>query len=348
MRCMITTIAVLAIAGLIGASDCQAHNGGVLLQLRNGQIDVGADSEQTGMPPNFETNVFTSLLNSVTYAQDLPSYLSLSNPPEGTEALPKGTDIYWDFLPMTINGATSNLWYWDGQGTSIDSVQFEQVPQAGVTMSLYNIDDSQSATVTGTAELVPGALLGTTSTTDDRLRLHYHNYYLLDDGDGVLPTTVPEGAYLIAMRLRMAGATPSDPFFVLASTFPLASNSLESVEAAYAWVDANQHELILPGDYNYDGQVDLDDYAVWKEQFGSDLTNFAGGNLADGNSDGQVDLADYTVWRDHLMDPAVAPTMAAVPEPSTKPLLLMCLLIAGVLSGKRARHPAKPVGILKD
>ena len=51
----------------------------------------------------------------------------------------------------------------------------------------------------------------------------------------------------------------------------------------------------LAGDYDIDGDVDANDYAVWKNSFGSNLLL-----AADGNRDGVVDAADYAVWRDNL------------------------------------------------
>jgi hypothetical protein len=48
----------------------------------------------------------------------------------------------------------------------------------------------------------------------------------------------------------------------------------------------------LPGDYDHDGNVDNEDHAVWRAQFGS-TSAFD----ADGNRDGVVDAADYVVWR---------------------------------------------------
>jgi glucose/arabinose dehydrogenase len=51
----------------------------------------------------------------------------------------------------------------------------------------------------------------------------------------------------------------------------------------------------IAGDYDIDGDVDQDDYNVWRSSFGSTLLL-----AADGNGDGVVDAADYTVWRDNL------------------------------------------------
>ncbi|MEM9753958.1 MAG: peptidylprolyl isomerase [Planctomycetota bacterium] len=69
------------------------------------------------------------------------------------------------------------------------------------------------------------------------------------------------------------------------------------------------------GDYDFDGDVDLDDYAVWQSEFGNSLRIIDQPTdiemNADGNGDGVVDAADYTVWRDSFN----AASASAVPEP---------------------------------
>lgn len=52
---------------------------------------------------------------------------------------------------------------------------------------------------------------------------------------------------------------------------------------------------LLPGDYDLDNGVDVDDYQKWKATYGS-----SGDLMADGNRDGIVDAADYTIWRNAL------------------------------------------------
>ncbi|MEM8865695.1 MAG: hypothetical protein AAGF31_09160, partial [Planctomycetota bacterium] len=62
--------------------------------------------------------------------------------------------------------------------------------------------------------------------------------------------------------------------------------------------DAHLQAAVLPADFNGDGAVTIDDYAVWQTNFGQmgDPTNLTG----DANNDGVTDLTDYTVWRDTL------------------------------------------------
>lgn len=76
---------------------------------------------------------------------------------------------------------------------------------------------------------------------------------------------------------------------------------------------------IAAGDYNADGTVDLDDYALWRLKFGS-TTHLA----ADGNSNGRIDTGDYTIWRD-AYDHSVAG--AALPEPGAFALFAPLLLV---------------------
>src|SRR5262245_51789976 len=119
------------LANLIWPRSASAHNGGVVVQLKNNKIVVGSDTEQPGDLPDMTARVFSSLFRPDLYGQDIPSFLSLSAAPAGTDPLPPVTNVYWDYLPMTVNGVTSNLLYWNGQGTTVGSVNFGAVPQAG-------------------------------------------------------------------------------------------------------------------------------------------------------------------------------------------------------------------------
>jgi hypothetical protein len=93
----------------------------------------------------------------------------------------------------------------------------------------------------------------------------------------------------------------------------------------------------IPGDYDYDGDVDHDDYFGWKTTYGEFGDWYQ--HYADGNGDDSVDAADYTVWRNHLGTTANAGISAVsdVPEPHT---MLIAALALGSVSNRR-RLPAK-------
>ncbi len=83
----------------------------------------------------------------------------------------------------------------------------------------------------------------------------------------------------------------------------------------------------LPGDYDRDGNVDLDDYQVWRASYGA-----SGPSLpADGARSGRIDAADYTVWRDAY---ASASSAVSTPEPSS---MAACLAAAAATTAFRGR-----------
>jgi hypothetical protein len=80
-----------------------------------------------------------------------------------------------------------------------------------------------------------------------------------------------------------------------------------------------------PGDYNGDGNVDANDFAVWRSTFGS--TTDAS---ADGNRDGVVDSRDYVIWRKNVPTAGAATTTSrpvSVPEPAAMALVMTGLVV---------------------
>jgi hypothetical protein len=323
-------VVVTAVAAFSSSYRAFGHGGGILVQAQDSALVIGHDAED-GSGTTMGVRAFTSLMPS-TLAWDSPSFISFSTPPAGTQALPSLTDVDWDFLPMTAGGVTSNLLYWDGQGTSAADVEFGPVPQDDVTMTLYG-RNFEPATVDGAPEMVPGKTINQTLPAGSALRLHGHRFFVLDDGDGSEITAPPPGVYLLALQLRMQGFVASDPFYI---AFGTPGTSLAALDAAARpWMLDRVDTLIKQGDYDFDGDVDQGDYTAWRAQFGSSGPFPINGFYADGNRDGTVDAADYVVWRHNVTvsasgtsnlhpesTPATAGALASVPEPSSLILLL--------------------------
>jgi hypothetical protein len=91
-------------------------------------------------------------------------------------------------------------------------------------------------------------------------------------------------------------------------------------------------EYFNGGDFNGDGVVSGADLAVWKSSMGVN----AGG---DADGDGDTDGADYLVWQQNLgsgvayNSPNAAVSIAAIPEPTSLSLLVVC----GMLASTRIR-----------
>jgi hypothetical protein len=98
----------------------------------------------------------------------------------------------------------------------------------------------------------------------------------------------------------------------------------------------------LPGDYDYDGNVDAADYDMWKNSFGTTVP--VAGLWADGNKDSVVNAADYTIWRNYLSAVGAAASTSQVPEPATARLWLLAAitLASSAPTGAWRIRPSSP------
>ncbi len=170
---------------------------------------------------------------------------------------------------------------------------------------LDSISDNFIEGINDTAEFV-GHL-----TADQNLQL-----LSVDVTDFVRGHADDQVTFLIAREVRFDGEDVGDQL----SYLRFASKERAGDLGPKLWLDLR--DLALPGDYDNDGVVGLEDYELWRSSYGSstDLR-------ADGNQDGVVNLADYTVWRSNLgaagaLEGSITGTnasdasSAAVPSPS--------------------------------
>jgi len=93
------------------------------------------------------------------------------------------------------------------------------------------------------------------------------------------------------------------------------------------------HGLLMStwqADFDEDGDVDADDYAVWKVGANSGLASHRRG---DANGDGLVDGQDLLVWQRQVGSTAPTPNVGAVPEPTS--LVLGTLTLAAAATVRR-------------
>jgi hypothetical protein len=84
---------------------------------------------------------------------------------------------------------------------------------------------------------------------------------------------------------------------------------------------------IAPGDYNEDGTVNAADSIIWRKALGQSNMS-PSGFLADGDGDGQVDEDDYNLWRTNYGETTARGSFgsAGVPEPATWLMLVVASL----------------------
>jgi hypothetical protein len=87
---------------------------------------------------------------------------------------------------------------------------------------------------------------------------------------------------------------PSDPTYRHTDiSWPTNPDTWENARKELAGIIESAPQF-LAGDYDKDGDVDNDDYLVWRATFGNTVSPGTG---ADGNGNGVIDSGDYVVWR---------------------------------------------------
>jgi hypothetical protein len=328
-RALIVSCVVLAGPGI-----SRAQHFDVLTQQVNGQLVTGTTDYDTAQ----------WYLGRRVFHRDFDSDFAINNPgfnsigagspdmPAGAQALPGNTDLSWDFLPMTTNNLSQNLFYWNGQdtdgvpGLTPSDVVFGPLPGPSYTLSLFDKSNAKHS-VNGANAFVPGGVIDSTAADGS---MHKHRVFFLEDGDGNSGTLPTDGIYLLATQLRMTGLSNSLPVFIIFGT-PGSSVAAED-DAAVPWVE---QQLDLPGDFNHNGAVDAADYVVWRK--GLSTMTYA--------------PADYNVWRAHFgqiaqlivnagsgMGSSGSLGAGTVPEPAIELLLLMATIALALKHNDRRLH----------
>ncbi|MEM6749046.1 MAG: dockerin type I domain-containing protein [Planctomycetota bacterium] len=127
--------------------------------------------------------------------------------------------------------------------------------------------------------------------------------------------------------------TSGDPIYDPFPTFGSPGFDLDAVAVLH------QASAGLPADANADGVVDLLDFDVLAQNFGSNTG--AGASAGDFNADGVVDLLDFDVLAQNFgsTSPAIAsgPPALAVPEPASAGLLFLPFSGPSRATGRRRR-----------
>ena len=115
-----------------------------------------------------------------------------------------------------------------------------------------------------------------------------------------------------------------------------ASGLTSTYEALFDNITLDEITSLSNADFDGDGLVGGDDFIILQQNFG--LSGFFDNSGGDANGDGIVTDADLAIWKAQYGGPppsAVAPSAAAVPEPTTACLGLLAALGFGLLTNRR-------------
>jgi len=215
----------------------------------------------------------------------------------------------------------------------------------GGTISPGNVVVGQSTgttAITGDLTITAGSLAIELGATEQD--------YLMIAGDvslgGTLDVSLLDGFELDAgmtFEIVDVGITLMGQFAGLGEG-SLVGNFGRELFITYAAGDGNDVALFtlesLPGDFDGNGTVDAADYAVWRDNLGSEEPVLNGNGNETGGSAGVVDDADYLVWKNNFGQSALAivDSNAAVPEPSTQILFVTCGLVLAKYFACPDRH----------
>lgn len=104
------------------------------------------------------------------------------------------------------------------------------------------------------------------------------------------------------------------------------------------FINAGPAEPAIPGDVNDDGNVDISDYIIIRDNFRANVANFTEGDLSgpDGSRDFVVDFYDFSAWATEFEAAGGNMSLvAAIPEPAS---LLLAALAAIAGCGRVRRN----------
>lgn len=146
--------------------------------------------------------------------------------PAGATSLLAGDEIFVTALPLTVNGTTASLFFWNGVGATASFA-----PAVGVT---FTVDTGNMTGSIGSA--------GAGGGFDD------HPFLVLDDGDGNAATSPMPGIYLASFQAIVNDLAPTDPLFLVMGTEGLiTADFLGITEAEFNMLSDDEIDEFLEG-----------------------------------------------------------------------------------------------------
>ncbi len=197
-------------------------------------------------------------------------------------------------------------------------------------------------TVSGSTPTLPVAETGGTYGVDPIAPTDAAHIWDFPWGKWIVNANATQQSVEIANFAALRRATPGDAAKFLpleadplsgtwnSATIPNSQLQLPAFSQVILIDPANcQNCLSVAGDYDGNGQVNVQDYSAWRVAYGTSTAT------ADGNQNGVVDAADYVVWRKQFTAAAggssITVLTAVIPEPASFVLVVLAVSSAAVM-----------------
>jgi hypothetical protein len=283
-------------------------------QTANGLNEVNPESSKTlnGTPTSLGTGVYVSPAQ-FGVAPDVTFSYGADGDSVSTAGLVKfsGSKAANNLL-LTVDPATGEGQLKNSSGFTIELLGYRVTSEAG-SLNATGWDSLDDQNISGWEEATPN-------------QFQLNELVPLDP----LPVLTPGAEFSLGDMFNIGGMRDLDLSFAVS----VAGGTPYTAQGTVRY-GAIQTTLLVEGDYNNDGIVNLADYTVWRDKLGSTSLQ----NEGSGISPGVVDAADYAFWKSRFgaTSGAGAGALAAVSAPVPEPSTVLTCLMAAVAMARMAR-----------
>lgn len=323
-----------AAATLVCALASNAHAAGGMIGINF--TDLGDDSDHVGSAISAGVNNGTHNFAQTNWNNVDGNNGSITTAVDSNASSVAGLSVSWTSAntwrannDATLSGDHTLMkgYIDDGQGVNIT---ISNIPYASFQVVVYgNTDNGNFGSIYSEIDGHRASANTFANRTDAFGTANPFEYHYAENGAST--TTVADlsqtqnGNYTI-----LKGAEGHDSINIRSFRQNVTGGHYRGTIAAIQIIEIDPGTGLVLGDFNDDGTADVDDYNIWRANYGT------AGALGDGdaNYDGTVDFTDFLILRKSALATSGVSLVAEIPEPAS--LAILAIGGAAIIRRKRA------------